>query len=251
MSKMIESKKEILKGRKGITLIALIVTIIVLIILAGIAISMLTRDNNILSNATEARDKTQEAQVHENIILAYNAALIDKMRNYKTDAQMLEQFDAELEKVYGTGVEITGDSTNGYSIEIPGLGTYSADSNGKITTTGTQSGGSGGGNSPAAFVSKLAGTETTLLTSNGIAEITSSSSLKDDSKVKAVLTGNVVIPAGFYYLGGTLDSGVVISDNANDNINNDSTVEGYEKGVSGQRDGVLKTSCSTYIIDIA
>ena len=221
--------KETKTRQKGITLIALIVTIIVLIILAGIAISMLTGDNSILSNATEARDKTLEAQVHENIMLAYNAALIDKMKNYKTDEQLLEQFDTELEKVYGAGKVTITSNENGYTITIDGVGTYRADSNGKITTTGTQSGGSGGGNPPVAFVSKLSATEKTALTTNGIAEITESSSLKNDTKVKAVLTGNVVIPTGFYYLGGTLDSGVVISDNANDNINNEN-VTGYEKG---------------------
>ena len=107
---------------------------------------MLTGDNNILSNATEARDKTLEGQVHENIMLAYNAALIDKMKNYKTDEQLLAQFDTELEKVYGAGKVTITSNENGYTITIDGVGTYRADSNGKITTTGTQSGGGGGGN---------------------------------------------------------------------------------------------------------
>ena len=53
------------KKSKGITLIALIVTIIVLIILAGIAISMLTGNNNILSSATEAREETRRATAKE------------------------------------------------------------------------------------------------------------------------------------------------------------------------------------------
>ena len=41
-----------LKERKGITLIALVITIIVLLILAGISIATLTGNNGLLSKAT-------------------------------------------------------------------------------------------------------------------------------------------------------------------------------------------------------
>lgn len=40
--------KNVLKEKKGITLIALVITIIVLLILAGVSIAMLTGDNGIL-----------------------------------------------------------------------------------------------------------------------------------------------------------------------------------------------------------
>lgn len=53
-----------MKGNKGITLIALVVTIIVLLILAGVAIAMLRGDNGILNRATEAR--------YENIIASFD-----------------------------------------------------------------------------------------------------------------------------------------------------------------------------------
>ena len=56
--------KELTKN-KGITLIALVVTIIVLLILAGISINMLTGQNGILKRATEAKQKTGEAQTQE------------------------------------------------------------------------------------------------------------------------------------------------------------------------------------------
>ncbi len=58
--------KEILKRKeKGITLIALVITIIVLLILAGVSIAMLTGENGILSQAQNAKNKTEEAQVNE------------------------------------------------------------------------------------------------------------------------------------------------------------------------------------------
>ena len=49
----------------GITLIALVITIIVLLILAGVSISMLTGQNGILNRASEAKEKTDQAQKEE------------------------------------------------------------------------------------------------------------------------------------------------------------------------------------------
>ena len=47
------------KNTKGITLIALVITIIVLLILAGVSIAMLTGDNGILTQAQNAKNKTE------------------------------------------------------------------------------------------------------------------------------------------------------------------------------------------------
>ncbi len=58
-------RKNVLKSRNGITLIALVVTIIVLLILAGISISMLSGDNGILQKATQSKEKTEKATVIE------------------------------------------------------------------------------------------------------------------------------------------------------------------------------------------
>ena len=54
-----------LKKEKGITLIALVVTIIVLLILAGVSIAMLTGENGILTQARNAKDRTEEARIEE------------------------------------------------------------------------------------------------------------------------------------------------------------------------------------------
>ena len=45
------------KQKKGITLIALVITIIVLLILAGISIAMLTGDNEILQRTSDSKEK--------------------------------------------------------------------------------------------------------------------------------------------------------------------------------------------------
>mgnify|MGYP004501946235 CR=1 FL=1 len=58
------------KCNNGITLIALIITIIILLILAGITISMLTGDNGILKQASNAKLENQKAEYKEIINLA-------------------------------------------------------------------------------------------------------------------------------------------------------------------------------------
>lgn len=57
------------KENFGITLIALVITIIVLLILAGIAIAMLTGDNNLINNAQKAAILTEVEGLRETIEL--------------------------------------------------------------------------------------------------------------------------------------------------------------------------------------
>lgn len=61
-------------NNKGITLIALVITIIVLLILAGVSIAMLTGQNGILNQATQAKDDTAKAEVSERVNMAIQAA---------------------------------------------------------------------------------------------------------------------------------------------------------------------------------
>ena len=68
MAKKKSSKtKEKLKGRNGITLIALVITIIVLLILAGVTIASITGENGILSKATNARDNNAKVSAEERV----------------------------------------------------------------------------------------------------------------------------------------------------------------------------------------
>ena len=64
-----EKLKEKRKQMKGITLIALVITIIVLLILAGVSIAMLTGDNGILTQATNAKEQTEISSEKEAIQL--------------------------------------------------------------------------------------------------------------------------------------------------------------------------------------
>lgn len=57
-----------MKGNKGITLIALVITIIVLLILAGVSIAMLSGENNIFKQATKSSVATTMGAAKEAII---------------------------------------------------------------------------------------------------------------------------------------------------------------------------------------
>ena len=68
-----KTKKKInIKNKKGITLIALVITIVVLLILAGVSIAMLTGNNGILGQANKAKIEQSHGAVKEGISLAYN-----------------------------------------------------------------------------------------------------------------------------------------------------------------------------------
>lgn len=69
-------KEELKYGRKGITLISLVVTIIVLLILAGVTIATLTGDNGILTRTQQAKNETEQAEDIEKIRLAITEAQI-------------------------------------------------------------------------------------------------------------------------------------------------------------------------------
>ena len=70
--------KTLKNNEKAITLIALVITIIVLLILAGISISMLSGDNGILQQTTNARTRTIHANVLEQMQLEASVYTVDK-----------------------------------------------------------------------------------------------------------------------------------------------------------------------------
>ena len=108
MAKNKRSKmKEKLKGRKGITLIALVITIIVLLILAGVTIASITGENGILGKAQSAKIKNEKASIQEEIERAVLASRMND--NVKIDTTTLEE---ELNKIDGLTIESKGTDDN-------------------------------------------------------------------------------------------------------------------------------------------
>lgn len=69
------------KNRKGITLIALVVTIVVLLILAGVSISLVLDNNGIIQKSKEARNKYGQAKENEQEDLNKASSWIDEVTN--------------------------------------------------------------------------------------------------------------------------------------------------------------------------
>ena len=63
------------KNKKGVTLVALVVTIVVLLILAGVSIAMLSGDNGLIKQAQNASDEWKIAQDLEQLELAKQAEI--------------------------------------------------------------------------------------------------------------------------------------------------------------------------------
>ena len=116
-----------IKQAKGITLIALVITIIVLLILAGVTITMLTGENGILNQATNAKNATDKSEFEEQVSLAVMAAKTNKTGSINTS-----DLETELNKI--SGAEITKSANNelpwtvkkgNYEVTITGEGNAS------------------------------------------------------------------------------------------------------------------------------
>ena len=70
-----------LKNKKGITLIALVVTIVVLLILAGVTISLLLDENGIIAKSKDARTETRVSQIEDEVGMWKQHNFINKESN--------------------------------------------------------------------------------------------------------------------------------------------------------------------------
>ena len=83
-----------LKNKKGITLIALVVTIVVLLILAGVTINLLLDENGIIAKSKDARSGTRASQVEDEVGMWKQHNFINKESN-----QAQESADTMLESL--------------------------------------------------------------------------------------------------------------------------------------------------------
>ncbi len=128
--------KKVLKEKSGITLIALVITIIVLLILAGVSIAMLTGDNGILTQATEAKEKNTIGGEKEQISLALQSLRMKKQAENVTNEITVSELDEQLKYDGAKNVEV--DNVNGYLRVKYGdsKNEYTVDQSGNIESEG-------------------------------------------------------------------------------------------------------------------
>ena len=99
-----------LKNKKGITLIALVVTIVVLLILAGVSINLVLDNNGIIAKSKDAKNNAIESDEKEKVEMAYVSATLKKLG----DTVTAEELQTELDLSVGIGktdVTTNGDDT--------------------------------------------------------------------------------------------------------------------------------------------
>ena len=171
--------RKFLKETKGITLIALVLTIIILLILVGVTIATLTGDNGILSQAQNASEVTEIAQVEEGLQLEYsnvligkhagnenisdeNAILADAISNYNTRYPEREPI---IKENVGGELTISKVTLDSNSLQI-GLDTTNSSNRGTITVTVDSS--SDGGDK---YLAQVKGKKYEVTIDNGIIKI--------------------------------------------------------------------------------
>ena len=174
-----------LKERKGITLIALVITIIVLLILAGVSIAMLTGQNGILTQAQNAKTTTANKSAEEKVKLAVMGARADD------GTLTVGKLRTELANYGGT---VEGD-TFPVTVTVDGK-SFTVDANGNVTVSGSST----DPNPPAPTENGTLGTVTGSETKN--------------TTVKDSLGNQVVVPAGFKVVNpnANVTDGIVVED---------------------------------------
>ena len=118
-----------LKNKRGITLIALVITIIVLLILAGVTIATLMGDNGVLTKANKASEENTHSTVYEGLSLEITNYYADKklgkttesLINYlKSNSIIDEDLVINVEELVGQTLSLgNGNTTDGdyYKLE--------------------------------------------------------------------------------------------------------------------------------------
>lgn len=86
-----------LESKRGITLIALVITIIILLLLAGISINMITSQDGILNKATKAKEETSIANLKEKVELAVTEWNLEKESNDSYTTTLEEYLESKDE----------------------------------------------------------------------------------------------------------------------------------------------------------
>lgn len=95
-----------MKKNQGITLIALVITIIVLLILAGISIATLTGENGVLTKAENAKNLTIKEEEKEQISLAYNTAIAEKLGKGESTKVLAKELQPQLDTQNATATAL-------------------------------------------------------------------------------------------------------------------------------------------------
>ena len=174
------------KGSKGITLVALVITVIVLLILAGVTIAALSGDNGILTRAEEAKIKIEQATEKEQIQLAWNAVLANNTNKRVTGAK----FEIELSN-NNADIDFLAEDSSDIIIKFNNSNIYRVEPNGNISIE-------------ESYQIDHSEIIVSVIEKEGV--------FADNDNIKEVREGNIPIPNGFEYIKGDIIGGPVTTD---------------------------------------
>ena len=226
-----------MKNSKAITLVALVITIVILLILAGISIQAIT-NTGLFANARKAVEETKYANAEEKVKIAV-------MTSYDAGGTLNKEYLKDnLNKTEGINpkvTEVTWDlkvNVDGYEFTITEYGTVTCveRNNQDNLPENSKDNPQDAGTEVALKDEWREETIRIIKTSNG-------TEIKDTKKVStvyAVSVGNgetVPVPKGFFYVGGSMNSGVIISDNEADKYDGkiDKTTHEYATKLKGNQ----------------
>ena len=131
--------EKLIKQKKGITLIALVITIIVLLILAGIALASLTGENGVLNKAMQAREVHEKAAAEEQIKLKLDNpdSVLEEFLKDRFGEENVSKNEDNTFSVIQDGYEAIVDQDGNLIGEVQKVGPRPQIENIQITTDGT------------------------------------------------------------------------------------------------------------------
>ena len=234
------------KKDSAITLIVLVIKIVLLLILAGISIQAITH-TGLFEKAKQAKQESKYANAAEKVALAVNASYDEtgKMNDdyLKENVNKIEGLNKKVDTVtYDLKIVV-----DGFEFTISEYGKITGEKkevaalpdNTKDTEAGTNVKVPDSWNSQnVKYIKTTDGTEVTTL--------------EKVSTVYAVSDGKnntIPIPKGFYYVGGTKDTGIIISDNEADKYEKgkDKTKHDYATQLKGNQFVWIPCSVDEYV----
>ena len=225
------------KSIKGITLVALVITIVILLILAGISIQAIT-NTGLFENAKRAAEESKYANAEEKVKMAVMASYDE---NASLNKDLLKDSLNKIDGINPKVTEVTWDlkvNVDGYEFTITEYGTVTCvgRKDQEKLPENSKDNPQDAGKEVALKDSWKIQTARHIKTKDG-SEVTE---VEKVSTVYAVSVGNgetVPVPYGFYYVGGSVDTGVIISDNEADKYDGkkDKTTHEYATKLKGNQ----------------
>ena len=225
------------KSIKGITLVALVITIVILLILAGISIQAIT-NTGLFANAKRASEESKYANAEEKVKMAVMASYDE---NATLNKELLKDSLNKIDGINPKVTEVTWDlkvNVDGYEFTITEVGTVTCvgRKDQENLPENSKDNPQDAGTEVAVKDSWKTQTARHIKTNNG-SEVTE---VEKVSTVYAISVGNgesVPVPYGFYYVGGSINTGVIISDNEADKYDGktDKTTHEYATKLKGNQ----------------